>query len=81
MTIFDPYTPDEIMENAVAGCGLKFLKPEQIFMLDEALASVGDYGEVRLVINKGRLRFVIMEKSYDANKWRREEGFHENKEV
>lgn len=38
-------------------------------MIDEALCSLGDYGEVRLVVEKGYLRFLITQKSYDALKW------------
>jgi hypothetical protein len=48
---------------------LVFLDPVQISMVDEALASLGDYGEVRLVVEKGRLRFLITQKSYDALRW------------
>jgi hypothetical protein len=46
-----------------------FLQPAQIAMIDEALASLGEYGEVHLVVDKGRLRFVVTQKSYDALKW------------
>lgn len=46
-----------------------FLNPHQIQMIDEALRSVGEFGEVRLVVEKGRLRFVITQKSYDTLKW------------
>jgi hypothetical protein len=38
-------------------------------MVDQALRSVGDYGEVRLVVSKGKLRFIVTQKSYDALKW------------
>ena len=48
----------------------RFLTPEQIAMVDEALCALGDFGEVRLVVEKGRLRFVVTQKSYDALKWR-----------
>ena len=48
---------------------LKFLGPEQILMIDEALASLNDFGEIRLVVEKNRLRFVITQNSYDALKW------------
>ena len=50
-------------------CTLKFMDFEQLSMIDEALNSLGDYGEVRLIIEKGRLRFLITQKSYDALKW------------
>jgi hypothetical protein len=37
---------------------LQVLKPDQILEVDRALASLGPYGEVRLVKVKGRLRFI-----------------------
>jgi hypothetical protein len=47
---------------------LKFLKPHQITMLDEALSTLGEFGELHLVVVKGSLRFIVVQKSYDANK-------------
>ena len=38
----------------------------QVELIDEALAEVRDFGEVRLVVNKGRLRYLVLQKSYDA---------------
>ncbi|OGO60708.1 MAG: hypothetical protein A2029_15485 [Chloroflexi bacterium RBG_19FT_COMBO_47_9] len=49
---------------------LIFLNPNQVIMIDEALAALGDYGEVRLIVEKGRLRFLVTQKSFDALKWR-----------
>ena len=46
----------------------KFLSTHQLVMIDEALASVGDYGEVRLVVSKGKLRFIVTQTSHDAQK-------------
>jgi hypothetical protein len=37
---------------------LKVLNPHQIRQIDQALASLGDCGEVRLIKNKGELRFI-----------------------
>ena len=48
---------------------LHFLSPNQMVMIDEALAKLGEYGEVRLIVEKGRLRFVVTQKSYDVLKW------------
>ena len=48
---------------------LRFLRSSQIEMIDEALSAVGDYGEVRLVIDNGRLRFVVIQDSHDALRW------------
>ena len=47
----------------------RFLNPDQIAMIDEALSSLGQYGEVRLVVEKGRLRFLVTQKSIDTFKW------------
>lgn len=48
----------------------RFLKQSQIAMIDEALCSLGEFGEVRLVVEKGRLRFLITQKSFDTFKWK-----------
>ena len=48
--------------------GHPILRPEQIQAIEAALASVGEYGEVRLVVEKGRLRFLVTHKSYDMQK-------------
>ena len=48
----------------------KFLRPEQIVMIDEALATIGDFGEIRLVVEKGCLRFLVIQKSVDVLKWK-----------
>jgi hypothetical protein len=37
---------------------LVLLTPEQILQVDQALASIGAFGEVRLVKVKGQLRFI-----------------------
>lgn len=48
---------------------LKILEPQQVTMIDEALHSIGEFGEVRLVVEKGRLRFLITNRSFDVLKW------------
>ena len=50
-------------------CTLKFLELRQVTMVDEALSSLGDYGEVRLIVEKGKLRFLVTQKSFDALNW------------
>lgn len=47
----------------------QFLNQQQIEMIDEALSSLGEFGEVRLVVEKGRLRFLVTQKSFDALKF------------
>jgi hypothetical protein len=67
-------TEREIKPRIVSNNGevypLKFIEVQQVGMIDEAIGSVGEYGEVRLIVEKGRLRFLITQKSYDALKWR-----------
>ena len=48
---------------------LKFLGRSQIKMIDEALEAVGPFGEVQLIVERGRLRFVVTKNSHDALKW------------
>lgn len=45
---------------------LKFLTPKEISVIDDLLASVSPFGEVRLAVQKGKLRFVSSVKSHDA---------------
>ena len=49
---------------------LEHLSQAHVKMIDEAIDAVGEFGEVHLVVNKGRLRFVITQKSHDALKYR-----------
>lgn len=48
---------------------LRILSASQVDMIDEALSAVGEFGEVRLIVEKGHLRFVVTEKSFDVLKW------------
>lgn len=58
----------QMNENAVT-LPLTFLTQRQIFMIDEALSALGEYGELRLIVEKGRLRFLVTQRSIDALKW------------
>lgn len=58
----------QVDENADA-LPLTFLTQRQIHMIDEALSALGDYGELRLIVEKGRLRFLVTQRSIDALKW------------
>ena len=53
--------------------GLCFLTPRQVSIIDELLSSVSPYGEVRLTVEKGKLRFFSSTRSYDAYKYRPKE--------
>jgi hypothetical protein len=37
---------------------LKKLMPQQVQEIDDYLTSIGDYGEVRLVVQNGQLRYI-----------------------
>ena len=50
---------------------LKFLSLTQVRHIDEVLAQLGEYGEVRLVIQHGELRYINKLESYKA--WKSEE--------
>jgi hypothetical protein len=45
------------------------LGPEQVAMIEEALAGVGDFGEVNFIVHKGRMPYLVMQGSYDALRW------------
>lgn len=60
---------NHLQDNNGETLNLKILEPKQISMIDEALNSIGEFGEVRLVVEKGRLRFLITNKSFDVLKW------------
>jgi hypothetical protein len=49
-----------------ANLRLKFLTQEQIVRIDELLSTVGEYGEVHLIIQKGELRYINRVESYKA---------------
>ena len=51
---------------------MTLLSESQIQLVESALKEVGEFGEVRLVVNKGRLRFVVTQRSHDALEWERE---------
>jgi len=60
--------PDKSIDERL-GQGLKHLTVHNILMIDEAIDSVGEFGEVHLIVNKGRLRFVELKTSLDALKY------------
>jgi hypothetical protein len=42
---------------------LRFLNPEAVSRIDRALQAVGEFGEVTLIVMKGRLRFIQITQS------------------
>ena len=47
---------------------LKKLTLEQVKHIDEVLASLGDYGELHLIIQHGELRYINKVESFSARK-------------
>jgi hypothetical protein len=61
--------PKEQVEAPSAQHQAYHLTMNQISMIEEAIESLGEYGELRLVLEKGRLRFIVTHKSFDALKY------------
>lgn len=66
MRSFDPISESSERCNRRA---YRFLNRRQIELIDAALGEVGAYGEVRLVVEKNRLRFIVTQVSHDALVW------------
>ena len=49
--------------------GMKHLGSKHILMINEALGLIGEFGEVHLKVENGRLRFVTTQTSHDALKY------------
>jgi hypothetical protein len=49
---------------------LKLLSPEQVRHIDHVLASLGDYGEVHLIVQRGELRYINKVESFKV--WKSE---------
>ncbi len=56
----------------LADLGLKKLTVDQIRRIDSLLASLGDYGEVHLIVQHGELRYINKVESYKA--WKDDEN-------
>ncbi len=58
-------TPQSISKNEhVPDMRLKALTPEQVERVNELLTSIGDYGEIHLIIQRGELRYINKVESY-----------------
>jgi hypothetical protein len=45
---------------------LQFLTRDQVARIDALLASVGEYGEIHLIVQRGQLRYINRVESYKA---------------
>jgi len=51
---------------------LKKLTMEQVEMIDRLLSSLGDYGEIHLIVQRGELKYINKVESHKA--WKDEES-------
>jgi hypothetical protein len=51
---------------------LNNLTPEQVEMIDKFLSSVGDYGEIDLIVQNGELRYINTIESHKT--WNSDDG-------
>ncbi len=58
------------IEQAAIGLRLRKLNLAQVKHIDDMLASVGDYGEVHLIVQHGELRYINRVESHKA--WKTE---------
>ena len=58
-------------KDALQGLELKRLSLDQIKKIDSLLASLGDYGEIHLIVQHGQLRYINKVESYRA--WREDD--------
>lgn len=57
-----------VRKTATNSCTAKVLLPTQVEIIEQALQQIGEYGEVRLVVEKGKLRYIEVAKSMDVLK-------------
>ena len=63
-----PHLPRVLSGNPVhLPAPLRSLTPEQVCRIDAALARVGAFGEVRLIVHHGRVRFIQVLSSEDIS--------------
>jgi len=53
-------------EQSLGSKKLRMLDMEQVHRIDEMLDSLGDYGELHLIVQHGELRFINKVESYKA---------------
>jgi hypothetical protein len=51
-------TQSNLESNSGMMDSLRFLDPHVVRRIEQALCKVGDFGEVRLIVVKGQLRFI-----------------------
>jgi len=49
---------DDLKRKDISASQLRVLSPSDVLTVDRALADVSPYGEVRLIVRRGRLRFI-----------------------
>jgi hypothetical protein len=71
------YSADRACPITGASDPLPFMTPQLVHRLETALSSVGAYGEVRLVVLKGRVRFIEVMRSESIGRRAEAEEYEE----
>ncbi len=72
-----PESDDPPKRTPLENLPLKKLTAAQVKRIDEMIASIGDYGEVQLIIQHGELRYINRVQSYKA--WNNsEDGYNQD---
>ena len=61
---------DDTEKKLINALKLRFLNLDQIKLIDDSLTSVGEYGEIHLIVQHGELRYINKVESVKA--WRKE---------
>lgn len=65
-------SPSHDLDDLIRKLELRLLSAEQVQRIDKLLAEVGEYGEVRLIVQKGELRYINKMESYKV--WKSDDG-------
>ena len=61
-------TPPQNSDPSLGGMKLRMLDMEQVYRIDERLDSLGDDGELHLIVQHGELRYINKVESYRASR-------------
>ena len=65
------YSTELTLTTVLKHLGLRKLTVEQVEQIDELLSSLGDYGELHLIVQRGTLKYINKVESHKA--WKDEE--------
>lgn len=66
MRIFSPTSENHDNHSSRPVLSDRILNRNQIDLIQDALRTLGDYGELHLIVKSGNLRFLVIQKSIDV---------------